>query len=175
MGRVGWSHPSSWALVPRPLQVPCGAARAQGPQLGTKQALRMLPGRTCAHNTPPKGTSGAQRPDPLPPLWILSPGNHLPPLYLDGHVFASQPRLVPQTIPQQQSYQQVMAASQVTQWGEGVPCHYFLHLVIFCVFLCVPHLSCPAPGTSQQPVSVCGANKRERPGRGMELNAPDSA
>lgn len=33
-------------------------------------------------------------------------GNHIPPLYLDGHVFASQPRLVPQTIPQQQSYQQ---------------------------------------------------------------------
>lgn len=35
-------------------------------------------------------------------------GSHLPPLYLDGHVFASQPRLVPPTIPQQQSYQQVM-------------------------------------------------------------------
>ncbi|XP_042334573.1 protein PRRC2B isoform X2 [Sceloporus undulatus] len=39
------------------------------------------------------------------------PGNHIPPLYLDGHVFASQPRLVPQTIPQQQSYQQ--AAQQI--------------------------------------------------------------
>ncbi|KAJ7308000.1 hypothetical protein JRQ81_008500, partial [Phrynocephalus forsythii] len=38
-------------------------------------------------------------------------GNHIPPLYLDGHVFASQPRLVPQTIPQQQSYQQAAAAA----------------------------------------------------------------
>ncbi|XP_006918130.1 protein PRRC2B isoform X2 [Pteropus alecto] len=55
----------------------------------------------------------------MPPMPVASvapsaslPGNHLPPLYLDGHVFASQPRLVPQTIPQQQSYQQVMTASQ---------------------------------------------------------------
>ncbi|XP_034968526.1 protein PRRC2B isoform X5 [Zootoca vivipara] len=40
-------------------------------------------------------------------------GNHIPPLYLDGHVFASQPRLVPQTIPQQQSYQQAAAAQQI--------------------------------------------------------------
>ncbi|XP_067398030.1 protein PRRC2B isoform X5 [Emydura macquarii macquarii] len=39
--------------------------------------------------------------------------NHIPPLYLDGHVFASQPRLVPQTIPQQQSYQQAAAAQQI--------------------------------------------------------------
>lgn len=54
----------------------------------------------------------------MPPLPVASvapsaslPGNHLPPLYLDGHVFASQPRLVPQTIPQQQSYQQAAAAA----------------------------------------------------------------
>ncbi|XP_007422370.1 protein PRRC2B isoform X1 [Python bivittatus] len=39
------------------------------------------------------------------------PGNHITPLYLDGHVFASQPRLVPPTIPQQQSYQQAAAAA----------------------------------------------------------------
>lgn len=51
---------------------------------------------------------------PVSPLYLeltgclfWCPGNHIPPLYLDGHVFASQPRLVPQTIPQQQSYQQV--------------------------------------------------------------------
>ncbi|XP_057581298.1 protein PRRC2B isoform X4 [Hippopotamus amphibius kiboko] len=56
----------------------------------------------------------------MPPMPVASvapsaslPGNHLPPLYLDGHVFASQPRLVPQTIPQQQSYQQAAAAQQI--------------------------------------------------------------
>ncbi|KFV76205.1 Protein PRRC2B [Struthio camelus australis] len=55
----------------------------------------------------------------MPPMPVASvapsasiPGNHIPPLYLDGHVFASQPRLVPQTIPQQQSYQQAAAAAQ---------------------------------------------------------------
>ncbi|XP_077162047.1 protein PRRC2B isoform X6 [Paroedura picta] len=56
----------------------------------------------------------------VPPMPVASvapsasiPGNHIPPLYLDGHVFASQPRLVPQTIPQQQSYQQAAAAQQI--------------------------------------------------------------
>ncbi|XP_029776088.1 protein PRRC2B isoform X4 [Suricata suricatta] len=56
----------------------------------------------------------------MPPMPVASvapsaslPGNHLPPLYLDGHVFASQPRLVPQTMPQQQSYQQAAAAQQI--------------------------------------------------------------
>ncbi|XP_065784298.1 protein PRRC2B isoform X11 [Muntiacus reevesi] len=56
----------------------------------------------------------------MPPVPVASvapsaslPGSHLPPLYLDGHVFASQPRLVPQTIPQQQSYQQAAAAQQI--------------------------------------------------------------
>ncbi|XP_066112006.1 protein PRRC2B isoform X5 [Saccopteryx bilineata] len=56
----------------------------------------------------------------MPPMPVASvapsaslPGNHLPPLYLDGHVFASQPRLLPQTIPQQQSYQQAAAAQQI--------------------------------------------------------------
>ncbi|XP_055456884.1 protein PRRC2B isoform X5 [Psammomys obesus] len=56
----------------------------------------------------------------MPPMPVASvapsasmPGNHLPPLYLDGHVYASQPRLVPQTIPQQQSYQQAATAQQI--------------------------------------------------------------
>ncbi|XP_059514341.1 protein PRRC2B isoform X7 [Myotis daubentonii] len=54
----------------------------------------------------------------MPPMPVASvapslPGSHLPPLYLDGHVFASQPRLVPQTIPQQQTYQQAAAAQQI--------------------------------------------------------------
>ncbi|KFQ99331.1 Protein PRRC2B [Opisthocomus hoazin] len=48
-----------------------------------------------------------------PSASITLGGNHIPPLYLDGHVFASQPRLVPQTIPQQQSYQQAAAAQQI--------------------------------------------------------------
>ncbi|XP_040819592.1 protein PRRC2B isoform X3 [Ochotona curzoniae] len=55
----------------------------------------------------------------MPPMPVASvapsasiPGSHLPPLYLDGHVFASQPRLVPPTMPQQQSYQQA-AAQQI--------------------------------------------------------------
>lgn len=58
--------------------------------------------------------------DSVPSALGFHPGNHLPPLYLDGHVFASQPRLVPQTIPQQQSYQQVMTARQVAPWGTGM-------------------------------------------------------
>ncbi|XP_030063659.1 protein PRRC2B isoform X2 [Microcaecilia unicolor] len=41
------------------------------------------------------------------------PGNHIPPLYLDGHMFTNQPRLVPQTIPQPQGYQQAAAAQQI--------------------------------------------------------------
>ncbi|XP_069093181.1 protein PRRC2B isoform X2 [Pleurodeles waltl] len=55
----------------------------------------------------------------MPPMTVASvapsasiPGNHITPLYLDGHVFASQPRLVQQTIPQQQGYQQA-AAQQI--------------------------------------------------------------
>ncbi|XP_060917840.1 protein PRRC2B isoform X4 [Labrus mixtus] len=40
-------------------------------------------------------------------------GNHIPPLYLDGHVFPSQPRLVPPTMTQQQTYQQAAAAQQI--------------------------------------------------------------
>ncbi|XP_041431232.1 protein PRRC2B isoform X4 [Xenopus laevis] len=56
----------------------------------------------------------------MPPMPVASvapsasmPGNHIPPLYLDGHVFANQPRLVQQTIPQQQGYQQAAAAQQI--------------------------------------------------------------
>ncbi|XP_063168354.1 protein PRRC2B-like [Candoia aspera] len=54
-----------------------------------------------------------------PPMPVASvapsasiPGNHITPLYLDGHGFTSQPRLVPPTIPQQQSYQQAAVAAQ---------------------------------------------------------------
>ncbi|XP_077478571.1 protein PRRC2B [Stigmatopora argus] len=54
----------------------------------------------------------------MPPMPVASvapsismQGNHIPPLYLDGHVFSSQPRLVPPTMTQQQTYQQ--AAQQI--------------------------------------------------------------
>lgn len=46
---------------------------------------------------------------------VPSVGNHIPPLYLDGHVFQSQPRLVPPTMTQQQTYQQVKRSSTHTQ------------------------------------------------------------
>uniref|UniRef100_A0A8B9R7Z6 Proline rich coiled-coil 2B n=1 Tax=Astyanax mexicanus TaxID=7994 RepID=A0A8B9R7Z6_ASTMX len=56
----------------------------------------------------------------MPPMPVASvapsvsmQGNHITPLYLDGHVFPSQPRLVPPTLTQQQSYQQAAAAQQI--------------------------------------------------------------
>uniref|UniRef100_I3KCJ9 Proline rich coiled-coil 2B n=1 Tax=Oreochromis niloticus TaxID=8128 RepID=I3KCJ9_ORENI len=56
----------------------------------------------------------------MPPMPVASvapsmsmQGNHIPPLYLDGHVFPSQPRLVPPTMTQQQTYQQAAAAQQI--------------------------------------------------------------
>ncbi|KAM9306687.1 protein PRRC2B isoform 2-T2 [Pholidichthys leucotaenia] len=56
----------------------------------------------------------------MPPMPVASvapsmsmQGNHIPPLYLDGHVFPSQPRLVPPTMTQQQPYQQAAAAQQI--------------------------------------------------------------
>ncbi|XP_032395776.1 protein PRRC2B isoform X1 [Etheostoma spectabile] len=55
----------------------------------------------------------------MPPMPVASvapsmsmQGNHIPPLYLDGHVFPSQPRLVP-PMTQQQTYQQAAAAQQI--------------------------------------------------------------
>ncbi len=36
-------------------------------------------------------------------------GSHIPPLYLDGHMFQSQPRLM-QSLTQQPSYQQVSSS-----------------------------------------------------------------
>uniref|UniRef100_A0A8C2CPP6 Proline rich coiled-coil 2B n=1 Tax=Cyprinus carpio TaxID=7962 RepID=A0A8C2CPP6_CYPCA len=54
----------------------------------------------------------------MPPMPVASvapsvsmQGSHIPPLYLDGHVFSSQPRLVP-PLTQQPSYQQVRASPQ---------------------------------------------------------------
>ncbi|XP_075690656.1 protein PRRC2B [Rhinoderma darwinii] len=56
----------------------------------------------------------------MPPMPVASvapsgslPGNHIPPLYLESHMFAGQARLVQQTIPQQQGYQQAAAAQQI--------------------------------------------------------------
>ncbi|XP_055516164.1 protein PRRC2B isoform X2 [Leucoraja erinacea] len=61
---------------------------------------------------------------PVPPMPMVSvapsvslPGSHISPLYMDGHVFASQTRLLPQSIPQQQGFQaglsQAAAAHQI--------------------------------------------------------------
>ncbi|XP_072227936.1 protein PRRC2B isoform X2 [Leuresthes tenuis] len=56
----------------------------------------------------------------MPPMPVASvapsmsmQGNPIPPLYLDGHVFPSQPRLVPPTMTQQQTYTQAAAAQQI--------------------------------------------------------------
>ncbi|KAM6902843.1 protein PRRC2B [Xenentodon cancila] len=56
----------------------------------------------------------------MPPMPVASvapsmsmQGNPIPPLYLDGHVFPSQPRLVPPTMTQQQTYPQAAAAQQI--------------------------------------------------------------
>ncbi|XP_028318054.1 protein PRRC2B isoform X3 [Gouania willdenowi] len=56
----------------------------------------------------------------MPPMPVASvapsmsmQGNHIPPLYLDGHIFQSQPRLVPPTMTQQQTYTQAAAAQQI--------------------------------------------------------------
>ncbi|XP_031715947.1 protein PRRC2B isoform X3 [Anarrhichthys ocellatus] len=55
----------------------------------------------------------------MPPMPVASvapsmsmQGSHIPPLYLDGHVFPSQPRLVPPTMTQQQTYQQFCSSIQ---------------------------------------------------------------
>ncbi|XP_027880744.1 protein PRRC2B isoform X1 [Xiphophorus couchianus] len=56
----------------------------------------------------------------MPPMPVASvapsmsmQGNPIPPLYMDGHVFPSQPRLVPPTMTQQQTYPQAAAAQQI--------------------------------------------------------------
>ncbi|XP_073456606.1 protein PRRC2B isoform X3 [Aquarana catesbeiana] len=56
----------------------------------------------------------------MPPMPVASvapsaslPGSHITPLYLESHMFPGQPRLVQQTIPQQQGYQQAAAAQQI--------------------------------------------------------------
>ncbi|XP_078811607.1 protein PRRC2B isoform X6 [Oryzias latipes] len=56
----------------------------------------------------------------MPPMPVASvapsmsmQGNPIPPLYLDGHVFQSQPRLVPPTMTQQQTYAQGPTAQQI--------------------------------------------------------------
>ncbi|XP_048845964.1 protein PRRC2B-like isoform X2 [Brienomyrus brachyistius] len=54
----------------------------------------------------------------MPPMPVASvapsmQGNHFSPLYLDGHMFPSQPRLLGPSLTQQQSYQQAAAAQQI--------------------------------------------------------------
>ncbi|XP_015247609.1 PREDICTED: protein PRRC2B isoform X2 [Cyprinodon variegatus] len=56
----------------------------------------------------------------MPPMPVASvapsmsmQGNPIPPLYMDAHVFQTQPRLVPPTMTQQQTYPQAAAAQQI--------------------------------------------------------------
>ncbi|XP_035996117.1 protein PRRC2B isoform X1 [Fundulus heteroclitus] len=56
----------------------------------------------------------------MPPMPVASvapsmsmQGNPIAPLYMDGHVFTSQPRLVPPTMTQQQTYPQAATAQQI--------------------------------------------------------------
>ncbi|XP_040180549.1 protein PRRC2B isoform X7 [Rana temporaria] len=56
----------------------------------------------------------------MPPMPVASvapsaslQGSHITPLYLESHMFPGQPRLVQQTMPQQQGYQQAAAAQQI--------------------------------------------------------------
>lgn len=72
------------------------------------------------------------------------PGSHIPPLYLDGHVFPSQPRLVPPTLTQQQTYQQVSAQLSIR-------CHWLrctMAVLMNVVCLCAP---CRQPSRSPSP------------------------
>lgn len=60
-------------------------------------------------------------------------GSHIPPLYLDGHVFQSQPRLVP-SLTQQPSYQQVRVVFTF---------HGFYNDCLKCrLFCCFERVSC---------------------------------
>ncbi|XP_015798308.3 protein PRRC2B isoform X2 [Nothobranchius furzeri] len=87
------------------------------------------------HGSPSGGASGGQPPCSIgsssgvsyssfgvsmPPMPVASvapsmslQANPIPPLYMDGHVFQSQPRLVPPTLTQQQTYPQAAAAQQI--------------------------------------------------------------
>ncbi|KAG9353882.1 hypothetical protein JZ751_012006 [Albula glossodonta] len=87
--------------------------------------LKMESARKAWENSqslPEQGSPGAPGSGGQPPCSVGSSsgvsyssfgGNHIPPLYLDGHVFPSQPRLVPPTMTQPQSYQQAAAAQQI--------------------------------------------------------------
>ncbi|VFV35240.1 Hypothetical predicted protein [Lynx pardinus] len=101
-----------------------GRQRSRGLRPGLPE-LQWSPSPGCGSVGPGSGPAAGDRAGsahtpslPLMPqesvrAWTFRKGSHLPPLYLDGHVFAGQPRLVPQTIPQQQSYQQAAAAQQI--------------------------------------------------------------
>lgn len=65
------------------------------------------------------------------PCFYHFAGNHIPPLYLDGHVFPSQPRLVPPTLTQQQTYQQVRMQLLITPSLAGWHSNRIKELVVF--------------------------------------------
>ncbi|XP_067826024.1 protein PRRC2B isoform X2 [Heptranchias perlo] len=81
--------------------------------------------QTPCNTGPPSGVGynsiGCSSVPPMPMVSVAPsvslPGSHISPLYMDGHVFASQTRLLPQSIPQQQGFQaglsQAAAAHQI--------------------------------------------------------------
>ncbi|XP_072344899.1 protein PRRC2B isoform X2 [Scyliorhinus torazame] len=80
--------------------------------------------QTPCNTGPPSGVGYSSIGCSVPPMPMVSvapsvslPGSHISPLYMDGHVFASQTRLLPQSIPQQQGFQTGLsqaAAHQIT-------------------------------------------------------------
>ncbi|XP_023665316.2 protein PRRC2B-like isoform X2 [Paramormyrops kingsleyae] len=76
------------------LQPPCSMASASGVSLSSFGGVSMPP-------------------MPVASVAPSMQGNHFSPLYLDGHVFPSQPRLVGPSLTQQHGYQQAAAAQQI--------------------------------------------------------------
>lgn len=68
----------------------------------------------------------------------------MPPLYLDGHVFSSQPRLVPPTMTQQQTYQQVNRSTST----------FRLLCVSAGLLMCCVCLNIQAAAAQQIPISL---------------------
>ncbi|XP_048469489.1 protein PRRC2B isoform X2 [Rhincodon typus] len=78
--------------------------------------------QTPCNTGPPSGVGyssiGCSSVPPMPMVSVAPsvslPGSHISPLYMDGHVFASQTRLLPQSIPQQQGFQAGLSQAAAT-------------------------------------------------------------
>ncbi|XP_067868249.1 protein PRRC2B isoform X2 [Heterodontus francisci] len=78
--------------------------------------------QTPCNTGPPSGVGyssiGCSSVPPMPMVSVAPsvslPGSHISPLYMDGHVFASQTRLLPQSVPQQQGFQAGLSQAAAT-------------------------------------------------------------